>query len=143
MPKLPILSPSDVKSLITGKDPDVGKDRGQEEKRTTEDEMVGWHRWLNGHESEQISGDSKQRQAWDTIVHVAAKSRIWQQMNNKHHVKPYISDTMTLTEKKILGLYPTATEPETLEVGLINLWFWCCLRLRTMICTLSCLETEI
>ena len=42
-------------------------------------------------------------------------------MNNKHHVKPYISDPMTLTEMKILGLYPTATEPETLEVGLINL----------------------
>ena len=33
----------DVKSQLTGKDPDAGKDRGQEEKRETEDEMVGWH----------------------------------------------------------------------------------------------------
>jgi len=39
----PILRPPDVKSRLTGKDPDAGKDRGQEEKEATEDEMVGWH----------------------------------------------------------------------------------------------------
>ena len=39
----PILWPSDVKSQLTGRDPDAGKDRRQEEKGTTEDEMVGWH----------------------------------------------------------------------------------------------------
>ena len=38
------------------KDPDAGKDWRQEEKGTTEDEMVGWHHWLNGHESEQTPG---------------------------------------------------------------------------------------
>ena len=38
------------------KDPDAGKDRRQEEKGTTEDEMVGWHHWLNGRESEQTPG---------------------------------------------------------------------------------------
>ena len=46
----PILWPPDVKSWLIGKDPDAGKDRGQEEKGTTEDEMVGWHHWLDGHE---------------------------------------------------------------------------------------------
>ena len=46
----PILWPSDVKSWLIGKDPDGGKDWGQEEKGTTEDEMVGWHHWLDGHE---------------------------------------------------------------------------------------------
>ena len=46
----PILWPPDAKSWLTGKDPDAGKDWGQEEKGTTEDEMVGWHHWLNGHE---------------------------------------------------------------------------------------------
>ena len=45
----PILWPPDVKSWLTGKDPDAGKDWGQEEKGMTEDEMVGWHYWLNGH----------------------------------------------------------------------------------------------
>ena len=39
----PILWPPDVKSLLIGKDPDAGRDWGQEEKGTTEDEMVGWH----------------------------------------------------------------------------------------------------
>ena len=46
----PILWPSDVKSRHIGKDPDAGKDWRQEEKGMTEDEMVGWHHWLNGHE---------------------------------------------------------------------------------------------
>ena len=46
----PILWPPDVKSWLIWKDPDAGKDWGQEEKWTTEDEMVGWHHWLNGHE---------------------------------------------------------------------------------------------
>ena len=46
----PILWPPDAKSWLTGKDPDAGKDWGQEEKGTTEDEMIGWHHQLNGHE---------------------------------------------------------------------------------------------
>ena len=46
----PILWPPDVKSWLIWKDSDVGKDWRQEEKGTTEDEMVGWHHWLNGHE---------------------------------------------------------------------------------------------
>ena len=45
----PVLFPPDVKSWLIWKDPDAGKDWGQEEKGTTEDEMVGWHHWLNGH----------------------------------------------------------------------------------------------
>ena len=48
----PILWPPDVKSQLIGKDPDAGRDWGQEEKGTTEDEMAGWHHRLNGHEFE-------------------------------------------------------------------------------------------
>ena len=55
----PTLWPPDVKSRLIGKDPDAGKDWGQEEKGTAEDEMVGWHHWLNGHEFEQAQGDSE------------------------------------------------------------------------------------
>ena len=44
----PILWPLGAKTWLIGKDPGVGKDWGQQEKGTTEDEMVGWHRWLNG-----------------------------------------------------------------------------------------------
>ena len=53
----PILWPPDVKSLVIGKDPfPAGKGWRQEEKGTTEDEMVGWHHWLNGQEFEQAAG---------------------------------------------------------------------------------------
>ena len=55
----PILWPLDVKSWLTGKDPDAGKDWRQEEKGMTEDEMGGWHHWLNGHEFEQSPGDGE------------------------------------------------------------------------------------
>ena len=48
----PILWPPHVKSWLIGKDPDAGRDWGQEEKGTTEDEMAGWHHQLNGHEFE-------------------------------------------------------------------------------------------
>ena len=46
-------------SWLIRKDPDAGKDWRQEEKRTTEDKMVGWHRWLNGHEFEHAPGDGE------------------------------------------------------------------------------------
>ena len=52
----PILWPPDVKSWLTWKDPDTGKDSGQEEKGMTEDEMAGWHDWLDGHEFEWTPG---------------------------------------------------------------------------------------
>ena len=47
-----------TKSRLIGKDPDAGKDWGQE-KVVTEDEMIGWHHWLDGHEFEQSPGDSE------------------------------------------------------------------------------------
>ena len=48
----PVIWPPRVKSLLIGKDSDAGKDWGQEEKGTTEDEMAGWHHRLDGHEFE-------------------------------------------------------------------------------------------
>ena len=54
----PILWPPDVKNWLIGKDPDAGKDWRQEEE-TTEDEMVGLHHWLDGHEFEQTLGDGE------------------------------------------------------------------------------------
>ena len=52
----PILWPPDAKIWLIGKDPDAGRDWGQEEKGTTEDEMAGWHHGLNGHEFGKIQG---------------------------------------------------------------------------------------
>ena len=55
----PIFWPPDAKSRLIEKDPDAGKDWGQEEKGMTEDEMVGWQYQLNGQEFEQASGDGE------------------------------------------------------------------------------------
>ena len=55
----PTLRPSDVKSQLIGKDPDAGKDWRQEEEEMIEDEMAGWHYWLNAHEFEQTLGDGE------------------------------------------------------------------------------------
>ena len=56
----PILWPPDVKNGLIWKYPDIGKYWRWEEKGMTQDEMVGWHHWLNGHELEQTLGDSGQ-----------------------------------------------------------------------------------
>ena len=55
----PVLWPPDAKSQLTGKDSDAGKDWRQEEKWTIEDEMIGWHHWLNGNEFEQTPRDNE------------------------------------------------------------------------------------
>ena len=73
----PILWPPDVKNWLIGKDPDAGKGWRQEEKGTTEDEMVTWHHRLNGHEFEQALGVVDDREAWRAAVYGVAKSQIW------------------------------------------------------------------
>ena len=55
----PVLWPPDAKSRLIGKDPDAGKNWRREEKGVTEDEMVGWRHWINGHEFEESRGDSE------------------------------------------------------------------------------------
>ena len=72
-----ILWPPDVKSQFIGKDPNAGKDWRQKEKGVTEDEMVRYHHWLNGHEFEQTLGDSRGQRTWCATVHEDAKSHTW------------------------------------------------------------------
>ena len=71
----PILWPPDGKSRLIGKVPDAGKDGGQEEKRVTEDEMIGWHHGLNGHEFEQTPGDSEGQESLTCCSPWGCKSR--------------------------------------------------------------------
>ena len=54
-----ILWPLEAKNLLIGKHLDAMKDWGQGEKQATEDEMIRWHHWLNGHELKQTLGDSE------------------------------------------------------------------------------------
>ena len=55
----------------------LGKIWKQQEKGTTEDEMVGWHHWLNGHKFEQAPGIVKDREAWHAAIPGVMKSRTW------------------------------------------------------------------
>ena len=57
----PVLWPPDVKNWLIWKDPDAGTDWRQEEKGMREDEMFGWHHWLNGNEFEQALGDGEEQ----------------------------------------------------------------------------------
>jgi len=72
----PILWPYDAMSQLIGKDPDAGKDWGQEEKGTTKDEVVGWHHRLNEHNKfEQTLGDGEGQGNWCAAVHGVSKSQ--------------------------------------------------------------------
>ena len=71
----PVLWPPHAKSWLIGKESDAGRDWGQEEKGTTEDEMAGWHHWLDGRESEWTPGVGDGRGAWYAVIHGVAKSQ--------------------------------------------------------------------
>ena len=83
----PIFGPSYVKSWLTGKDPNAGKDWRQEEKGMTEDEMVGWHHWLNGHESEQAPGDGEGQGSLACLQSMGHKELdMIEWLNSRNHV---------------------------------------------------------
>ena len=73
--KFQVLWPPDAKSWLIWKDLDVGKDWGQEEKGMTEDEMVGWHQWLNDMGLGGLRELVMDREARCAAVHGVAKSR--------------------------------------------------------------------
>ena len=135
--EVPILWSPDAKNWLTGKDPDAGKDWGQEEKGMIEDEMVGWHHWLDGHEFEQALGigDGQETLAcwspWGRKESDMTEELTWQQVSysffniqwkKEKWVTQRLSD-MTLKKKaslsRFLGL-------ETV----FRLWFFKSLNLR-------------
>ena len=71
----PVLWPPHAKSWLIGKDSEFGRDWGQEEKGTIEDEMAGWHHWLDGRESEWTLGVVMDREAWRAAIHGVSKSQ--------------------------------------------------------------------
>ena len=78
----------DVNSRLFGKVPDIGKDWGQKEKRVSEDEMVGWHHWPNGHEFEQTLGDGEGQGSLVCCSPWGCKeSDMTEQLNNNNNKK--------------------------------------------------------
>ena len=71
----PVLWPPHVKSWLIGEDSDAGRDWGQEEKGTTEDEMAGWHHQLNAHSLSELQGLVMDREAWRAAIHGIIKSQ--------------------------------------------------------------------
>ena len=90
----PILWPPHAMSWLIGKDSDAGRDWGQEEKGMTEDEMAGWHHWLDGHEFGGLRELVMDREAWLAVIHGVAKSRTqlsdWTELNINSLTLPVI-----------------------------------------------------
>ena len=87
----PILWPPDMKNRLTGKDPDAGKDWRQEEKGMIEDEMVGWHHQLNGHEFGQVSWDGEGQGSLACCSPWGHKELdTTEQLNKKIHIYAYL-----------------------------------------------------
>ena len=80
----PILWPPNAKSWLIGKHPDAGKGWGQAEKGMTEDEMVGWHQRLNGHEFQQTPWDDEGQESCHAAVRGFMKSQTTERLNNRH-----------------------------------------------------------
>ena len=80
-----ILWPPDAKSWLIWKDPDTGNDWRQEEKGMTEDEMAGWHHWLDGVSLNELRELVMDREAWRAAIHGVTKSRTrlrdWTELN--------------------------------------------------------------
>ena len=100
----PVLWPPHVKSWPIGKDSDAGRDWGQEEKGTTEDEMAGWHHWLDGHEFEGTLGvgDGQRGLAccdsWDLKESDATERLNWTELKQSHiysHIDIQYNSLMT------------------------------------------------
>ena len=98
----PILWPPDAKNWLTGKDPDTGEDWRREEKGVTEDEMIGWHHWLDGHEFKQAPGNGEGQGSlaccspWGLKESDTTKSL----NNNNSTILSYCSDIIAKKNKK-------------------------------------------
>ena len=82
----PIIWPPDAKSWLIREDLDAGKDWGQEEKGMTEEDMVEWHHWLDGHESEQTPGNSGGQRSLACWIPWSSESDTTSQWNNNNKV---------------------------------------------------------
>ena len=122
-----ILWPPDVKSWFIWKDPNAGKDWGQEEKGTTEDEMVGWHHWLDGHGFGKTPGvgdgqgglvccgswghkesDTTERLNWTEPFMAFSRKEYWSGLPFSSPVYNVLSEISTMTHLSWVAVYVMA-----------------------------------
>ena len=101
----PVLWLPHGKSWLIGKDPDAGRDWGQEEKGTTEDEMAGWHHQLDGMSLSKLWEPVIDREAWRVEIHGVAKSQTWlsdwTELNTHKYRKDYSSEGLEVKASQI------------------------------------------
>ena len=127
------LSPPHAKSWLIGKDPDAGRDWRQEEKGTTEDEMAGWHHWLNGRESEWTPGIGDGQgglafcDSWGRKESDMTERLNWTELNThvsiciivqvqEHHIL-YTCNTRTFNIEQVLTWLDGTTDAMDMNLG--------------------------
>ena len=125
------------KSWLIRKDPDAGKDWSQEVKQVAEDEMVGWHHWLDGHEFEQTPGDGKGQGSLACCTPWSCRVRhdltteqqlflsVWfSSMKSVHNVVKWISRTSTCISRFLyffwFSIYYPAQWRSVLQASFFN-----------------------
>ena len=122
-----------MKNRLIGKDLDAGKDREQKEKGMAEDEMVGWHHQLNGHEFEQALGDGEIQGSLECCTpRIHSESDMTEQVNNNKNPNPVKIDSTINRVFVCLFLYLFLSKLYTVSLliaGLLSVsfccWFWC------------------
>ena len=110
----PILQPPDAKNWLTGKRPWWGERLKASGEGETEDEMVGWHHRLDGHEFEQALGVGDGQGSLHAAIHRVTKS--WTQLSNWTEMNNAVNKT-----SKLIGIYRT-THPNNCNIHLLNKW---------------------
>ena len=111
----PILWQPDAKNWLIGNDPDAGKDWRQEEKGATEDKMIGWYHWLNGHELEPALADGEgQGNLACCIPWGCKKSDTTEQLNNNkvEHIYEYPHLVLVLTYYRFMVIIKSVKKQE-------------------------------
>ena len=126
-----ILWPPDVRSWLNGKDPDAGKDWGQQEKGATEDELVGWHHWLKGLECEQALRDGEGQGSLVCCSPSGHKeSDMTEQLNNKmgqntfwetQHFYINLVSGDSVVKNELINIFLLTSSRKQLEFSGINL----------------------